>query len=128
MSTALAFVANHKEQQWAPGTLKLKSAALKSFHSFLNGVGFGDEMMQPVDMSKEKSRALRLREEECLSAYALMRMLAGQSRSGILGQISNIRTAYLHIWRLPFGIKGEGSQSSFTSEFVKSMTGIFPDA
>ena len=108
------------------GTRKVKKTAIRNFYDFLQGVGIVDIIMTHVDFTSDKSRVVMLREEDCLCAYASMRVMAGQSPAGVLQYVSHIRTAYRHVWRTSFGMVGSISSKSYTSAFIFSLREYFP--
>jgi hypothetical protein len=126
MSSAGHFIRLQREQRWAKSTLDMKNVALSQFRSFLTSQGIYDELFGTRDFTIDKSRALRLQEEDSLAAFALLRLMAGQTPKGALQYVSHIRTAYEHIWGLPFGYKGVNKEKSYTSSFVWSFRDCFP--
>jgi hypothetical protein len=126
MASAAAYTRTQIEKRWAERTRKAKGKVMANFKDFLEAAGLGEEFLSTDDFTKDKSRKVRLQEEEVLAAYALMRLMAGQAPSGVLQYVSHIRTGYEHVWRLPFGYAGSMEGMSYTSKMVWSMREFFP--
>jgi hypothetical protein len=126
MASAAAYTRTQIEKRWAEKTRKAKGKVMMNFKDFLEAAGLGDEFLRTDDFTKDKSRKVRLQEEEVLAAYALMRLMAGQAPTGVLQYVSHIRTGYEHVWRLPFGYAGSMEGMSYTSKMVWSMREFFP--
>ena len=102
------------KEQWASTTQKGKWSAVRKFLNYVFVVG---QLPTLPDLPP------RL-QEEVLSHFATVRVLAGQAVSGVTTYCSHVRTWWYFRYGHEFGISG-GRRPSLTSRTLKSLASFF---
>ena len=119
-------VAEDLIRKWHPKTRLTKQVAVRAFWRFLVAVGTA-EFFFPSDGSiPQKHRDRRMQEERALANFAMLRVMSGQTIDGAGGYVSHIRTWYMSVYQIPFGIAGSLGAPSITSQYLKSIRRFFP--
>jgi hypothetical protein len=119
-------VAEDVINKWAKATQVVKEIAVRAFWRYLVAVGLEHKYFPADGSVPTKSPAQTHAEERSLANWALLRGMAGQMMSGVEGYVSHVRTWYRTTYRSEFGQVGCRGNPSITSQYIKSMSRLFP--
>jgi len=102
------------KEQWASTTQKGKWAAVRKFLNYVFAVGL---LTTLADL-------LPRIQEEVLSHFATVRVLAGQAVGGVSTYCSHVRTWWFFRYGQEYGVSG-GRRASLTSRTLKSLSSFF---
>ena len=129
--TAVTLIATDIMNKWTTKTQQAKNATMKVFFAFLGATG-RERIFFPTreDLNEGKWRQpSAASEEQTLTEFAIMRVIAGCAPETAEGAVSNVRTWCRMMMDRSYGKVGENGRASMTSEFIKAMkqSMFFPD-
>jgi hypothetical protein len=126
LQTTMEVVAADIAHRWRPKTQEDKCRAARNFQAFLTAVGMAAAVFPANEVTPDKTKEQRGREEDLLTAFAMHRASLGQCLGGIATMVSHVRTWYEHTYDEPLGTVGWAAKMSPTSKYIKSMQIYYP--